>query len=473
LAEAALSYYVSEYGNDDRDGLGEDRSFKTLRRAVDAAKNSNVKRITIIGILDDKSEAAENGESVFAIGDCGDDEIIITGTGDQAAELRGCPGKRVVEIYGPAKFRFEHITISGGDTAAFGGGIFVESGAELTLGTGVTVRDNRALEGGGLYGLGANLYLRGNAAVRNNKVTSDEAGGIQVRSGTFFMGDSAEVSGNTGGGMIFWESSATIEGDARISGNICEFTAAGICLYENSDILLRGNAAVTGNEAGESGGGVGGIRSVFVLIENAKVSNNTTALDGGGIFFVESEIYISGNAEIAGNSAGDDGGGICALESVLAVRGAARIAKNSAGDDGGGIHIADTEFILGESASVEDNTAACGGGVCSELGAYSTVEDNAAVQGNSASGNQGGGGLCVGIDAFMIMKGGIVRNNEAVYGGGVYIEGGGFKHSGGIISDNNAESGGGVFRRTGSFNSTKGILRDNTPEDFAESPEWL
>ncbi|MDR1596562.1 MAG: hypothetical protein LBR99_02545, partial [Treponema sp.] len=176
---AALSYYVSEYGSDDRDGLGEDRSFKTLRRAVDAARNSNVKRITVIGILDDRSEAAENGESVFAIGDCGDDEIIITGFGDRAAELRGGAGKRVVEIYGPAKFRLEHITISGGDTAALGGGIFVENGAELTLGTGVTVRDNRASEGGGLYGLGANLYLRGNAAVRNNRVTTDEAGGIQ------------------------------------------------------------------------------------------------------------------------------------------------------------------------------------------------------------------------------------------------------------------------------------------------------
>ncbi|MDR2738291.1 MAG: right-handed parallel beta-helix repeat-containing protein [Treponema sp.] len=471
--EAALSYYVSEYGSDDLDGLGETLPFKTLRRAVDAAKNSNVKRITVIGILDDKSEAAENGESAFAIGDCGDDEIIITGTGDRAAELRGGTGKRVVEIYGPAKLRFEHITISGGDTAALGGGIFVENGAELTLGTGVTVRDNRASEGGGIYGLGADLYLRGNATIRNNRVTTDEAGGIQIRSGTFFMGDNAEVSGNTGGGIFFWESSATIEGDAHISGNICEFTAAGICLYENSDVVLRGNAAVTGNVAGESGGGAGGIRSVFVLIENAKVSNNTAEYNGGGIFFVESEIYISGNAEIAGNSAANDGGGICAMESVLAVRGASRIAENSAGDDGGGIYIVDTEFILGESASVEDNTAVCGGGVCSELGAYSTIEDNAVVQGNSASGDQGGGGLCVGIDAFMIMKGGIVRNNEAVYGGGVYIGGGEFKHSGGIISDNNAESGGGVFRRIGSFNAANGILRDNTPEDFAEPPEWL
>jgi parallel beta-helix repeat protein len=464
---------VSEHGSDDRDGLGEDRPFKTLRRAVDAAKNSNVKRITVIDILDDRSEAAENGESVFAIGDCGDDEIIITGTADQGSELRGGAGKRVVEIYGPGKFRFEYITISGGDTPALGGGIFIENGAELTLGTGVTVRGNRASEGGGIYGLGANLSLRGNAAVRNNRVATDEAGGIQIRSGTFFMGDNADISGNTGGGIIFWETSATIEGDARISGNICEFTAAGICLYESSDVILRGNAAVTGNVAGESGGGAGGVRSVFVLIENARISDNTAAYDGGGIFFVESEIYIADNAQITGNSAANDGGGICAMGSVLAVRGASRVARNNAGDDGGGIHITDTEFILGESASVEDNTAVCGGGVCSELGAYSTVEDNAVVQGNVASGAQGGGGLCVGIDAFMIMKGGIVRNNEAVYGGGVYIEGGGFKHSGGIISDNSAGSGGGVFRRAGSFNSSGGILRDNAPEDFAESPEWL
>ncbi|WP_010257991.1 right-handed parallel beta-helix repeat-containing protein [Treponema primitia] len=466
------SYYVSVRGSDDQDGLGEDRAFKTLRKAVDAAKNSNTKRITIIGILDDKSEAAGNGESVFAIGDCGPDEILITGTGDgeQAAELRGGKEKRVLEIYGPAKLRFEYITVSGGNTDSIGGGIFFENSAELTLGTGVVVRDNHASEGGGLYGLTANLYLRGNAAIRNNTVSTDEAGGILLRSGSFFMGDNAEVSGNTGGGIVAWGSSVTIEGDARISNNSCEYIAAGLCLYISSDVILRGNAAVTGNTAGQSGGGIGGIQSVFVMLENSRISNNTAVHDGGGLYFVDSEIYVSGNAEITGNSAENDGGGIYAHDSVLAVRGASRIAENSAGDDGGGIYITGTEFFLGESASIEDNEAACGGGVCSELGAYSTMEDNSVVQGNSSS-EQGGGGLCVGINAFMIMKGGIVRNNEAVYGGGVYIEGGGFKHSGGIISDNNAESGGGVFRRSGVFNQTKGILQDNAPDDFAESSE--
>ncbi|MFP3042509.1 right-handed parallel beta-helix repeat-containing protein [Treponema primitia] len=468
------SYYVSARGSDSQDGLGEGRAFKTLRKAVDAAKNSNTKRITVIGILDDKSEAAGIKESVFAIGDCGPDEILITGVGDgeRAAELRGGNGKRVLEIHGPAKLRLEYITVSGGNTDSMGGGIYFESNAELTLGTGVVVRDNHASEGGGIYGIAANLYLCGNAMIRNNEVSTDEAGGILLRLSKLFMGDNAEVSGNTGGGIVAWGSSVTIEGDARISDNSCEYIAAGICLYISSDVILRGNAAVTGNMAGEHGGGIGGIQSVFVMLENSRINNNFAAQDGGGLYFVDSEIDISGNAEITGNSAGNDGGGIYASKSALAVRGASRIAENSAGDDGGGIYIAGTDFILGESASIEDNAAACGGGVCSELGAYSTMEDNSVVQGNSSS-EQGGGGLCVGINAFMIMKGGIVRNNEAVYGGGVYIEGGRFKHSGGIISDNNAEFGGGVFKRSGVFNRTNGILQDNDPDDFPEPSEGV
>jgi hypothetical protein len=95
-----------------------------------------------------------------------------------------------------------------------------------------------------------------------------------------------------------------------------------------------------------------------------------------------------------------------------------------------------------------------------EAGGNLTLADGAVITDNrNADGNMRGGGVYVA--GTLAMTGGVIRNNFAGYGGGVYVAGGGnFTMSGGIISKNTATtSGGGVcIDIDGSFAKTGGTI---------------
>jgi len=66
------------------------------------------------------------------------------------------------------------------------------------------------------------------------------------------------------------------------------------------------------------------------------------------------------------------------------------------------------------------------------------------------------------------MSGGVISNNQATYGGGVYNwPDGNFSLSeNGVISNNNAEVGGGVYN-AGIFNRWGGVISDNTATQYS------
>jgi hypothetical protein len=90
------------------------------------------------------------------------------------------------------------------------------------------------------------------------------------------------------------------------------------------------------------------------------------------------------------------------------------------------------------------------------------------ISGNSlAAGSTGGGGVeAEGEDAVIDMYGGTICNNQAGYGGGVYVRGSTFNFYGGTISNNRALStdGGGihVFGGSAKLNMYGGTICDNT-----------
>ena len=93
---------------------------------------------------------------------------------------------------------------------------------------------------------------------------------------------------------------------------------------------------------------------------------------------------------------------------------------------------------------------------------------NGTISGNSlAAGTTGGGGVeTEGADAVFDMYGGTICNNEAGYGGGVYIRGGTFSFYDGVISNNKAVStdGGGVhvYGSASTLNMYGGSIINNT-----------
>jgi predicted outer membrane repeat protein len=235
------------------------------------------------------------------------------------------------------------------------------------------------------------------------------------------------------------------------------YIGPGARLTAGSGAVIRGNRAF-------SGGGAYVDNGFFIMEADSILAENWAQTDGGGVAVHGSGAIDRKRAANAGVSLGEPGSAV--------IRGNARIEKNSADDDGGGVYSSGGVVIFAEKAKLLHNTSQCGGGLCSERSAFTVVQDKVLVQGNKALGrSQGGGGLCAGVGAGIVMKAGEVRGNSAYLGGGAYLEGGSFKLSGGAITGNEAGHGGGLYRSSGDFTATFGDLSGNRPNDIA-GPNW-
>jgi predicted outer membrane repeat protein len=366
-ARGAAAWHVDPSGDDANDGRREYRAFRTLGRALEAARESDIKRISLAGVLPPDHPGDEG--FAFIIDDTGDEEITITGRPGANAELRGAPGKTTLLISGGSRVRLENLRVTGG-SAAVGGGIYLEAAA-LTLGEGALVWGNRASEGGGgIYAEDSELTMCGNACIRNNEALSDNAGGVFLSWSLFLMRDDAEITGNAGGGVILLYGAGRMEGNASIWRNQCEYDGAGLAAMA-AEFTLAGDARIAGNEAGRH---------------------------GGGIYFEGGLLRISENAQVIGNRA---------------LR-------------GGGVYLDGDETGPGSEPMLDS--------------------------------------------ALMLMKGGEIRDNEAQYGGGVFLREGGVKLSGGRVAGNIAQNGGGLYRSGGTLRITLGVVEANTPNDIPETP---
>jgi hypothetical protein len=443
------SYYVSASGSDTHDGLSEMSAFRTLGKAVELASGGEIKRITVMGVLNNETENSGaktsfwETNSVFEVIDSGDAVITIAGKPGAGATLRGGDGKRVIFIYGDSSICFENILITGGETDEEGGGIFAGDGADITLAKGTVLSGNFAYEGGGMYIEEAYLTLQEDAAIIDNEVSTDECGGVHAVESVVIMEDNSRISGNSGGGLLLVGSEGTMKDNAVIADNVCEYYGGGVFVYQ-SDLSMWGNSQISGNVAGK---------------------------DGGGIWVCEGSLMMYENASINGNEAGRDGGGIGLENSSMALWGYAKITGNRSEDDGGGIHCQRGNVILDGYALLADNEALCGGGLCIENRSSAIIGGAVEISGNRATGSsQGGGGICAGFNSVIEMTGGEVVNNVAVLGGGAYFEGAIFIFDGGSIAGNKAEYGGGIYAKAGSQLKIgdEARIEDNYPDNIEE-----
>jgi hypothetical protein len=312
------AYYVKASGDDGNDGLSGEAPFRTLAKAVDAARTGAVRHIIVVGTLNEASEVSPGRElpcfldgTVFYIRDSGAEPLVISGQAD--ARLEGSPDKRVIAVTGESNIRFENIVITGGGTAGAGqgGGVYAFNRVRLTLGPGAEVRDNRAAYGGGLCVEGAFLVLEGG-------LIADNAAGVQG-GGVFVLGDDGIPAKFT-----------------ITAGQVLDNTASGL--------------------AGEAGGGVY-VRGGVLLMYGGEIAGNSAGDDnGGGIFIKNGDLKVGGGA-IHGNS----GGGVYALNSIFKMTGG-EIRGNRAEYNGGGVSFYEGRFTM-FGGGINGNSAAAGGGV--------------------------------------------------------------------------------------------------------------
>ncbi|MCL2361480.1 MAG: hypothetical protein FWC73_06675 [Defluviitaleaceae bacterium] len=372
-------------------------------------------------------------------------------------------------VTGGATVLYLHGGTIGGNTPAHanqaetGGGVWVGNGASFYM-------THFNMPGGGVIP-GAGAIIGNYAVYALNNITHSGGGGVDVRgNNSVFTMTAGQIANNTsytvGGGVKVYNG-----GDFQFSGGeITHNTADGVSpsgsgggvhVTRNSSFTMSGDANIYGNAStNNSGGGVHTNGGAFTM-NGGYIENNTAENHGGGVALWSSGTnspmhFTMFDGIIRDNFAINDGGGVYVGGAVEFNMSGGYIYYNEA-TNGGGVWVGGLRLI--NNNVIHSTFNMTGGVIGGESGLYDTFGAPYTL-GNTAV---NGGGVWVGDNAFfnlgatVLMMGanansGLITGNEATGtasndgGGGVHVEGGAiFRMRDGVIQDNDAYFGGGVF----------------------------
>lgn len=197
--------------------------------------------------------------------------------------------------------------------------------------TGVTIRNGRALTGGGLSNV-AVLTLSDSVVTANESV--HDSGGV-FNGGTLTIAGSQvsdNVAGATGGGVYNVHRLTVV--NSTISDNTAATEAGGLYNLFLTSVMTITNSTLRDNEAG-AGGAIynnGGLVTVYGSTLNG---NKAVALHGGGVYNV-GDLYFN-DSTMSNNRAANFGGGVFSEPAGVTQFNSATVAFNQADDDGDGI----------------------------------------------------------------------------------------------------------------------------------------
>lgn len=301
-------------------------------------------------------------------------DLTIRGYGAATTTLDG-GGTGVTLNVEAANLVVSDLTVTGGYTEGFGGGIGAEN-TDLRL-CAAAVTDNEAAFGGGVYVAKGTLEVEGGTFSGNTARTDGGAVGtgatLVTIVGATFEGNESTYSG----GAMF----ANIEGDVAVYGTTFDGNVTG---YEGGAVSFNGYTAGTGacfvdttftaNHADYAGGAVSsnGWGSMSFGYEGCLFDGNTADFGGGAIAYQQwgTDVSVTVDTLFTGNRSGDHGGAI---------------------DLSGGWGVLDASFY---QTTFDGNSALLAGAI------------------------QAGG---VGTEILRIVDG-AVTSNRASWAGGVYID---------------------------------------------------
>ncbi|MCL2560318.1 MAG: hypothetical protein FWE07_07495, partial [Turicibacter sp.] len=447
----------------------------------------------------------------------GDRHVIITSSGTNLSNHTHVSAPFVINrttgtgrhfyVTDGATLTLSQIVLDGGSPAegtARGGVDVIGGTSQLVMQNGSMIRNNRAVNGGGVLITGGTFNLHGGEIYANiahsgagvfltnaNMNQSDghihhnraiatlghvsattRGGGVALNGTSTFDMTNGEIHNNytqgaelqNSGGNGVWmgdETTFNMSGNARIHTNGRTSpgpnVVGGVFLLNSATLNMSGDAQLVDNWGEGSGGGIRARNNATVnLSGNATVARNrTTNLQAGGVMLENnSTLDMSDNALVYDNTAVQNAGGVeLRNTAVMTMTDNARIAGNRAGLHGGGMRMLDTSRL--------------------------TMSDQAIIEGNLAgmTGTGGGGGLHVagnalagGVPRVVISDDVIIRNNRAHNGGGLHWNTAGiFNMTGGYIYGHTRQSvndvpivdGGGINAVNGTLNVSGGTIREN------------
>ncbi len=294
----------------------------------------------------------------------------------------------IMFVLNGAMVNMSNVTIEGGSTTGYGGGIYVSSGGALALINGVVTNNIAAYSGGGIFNAGSLILL---STVVSNNQAGVSCGGV----------DSAQTTSITILNSSFRNNTAQVNG-----GGLC-IAALAVSL---SNVLLSENQASTGN-----GGGMEYYSSGSISIDHLDAYMNLAGGYGGGIANENSDMTLS-DSNIGGNTARSFGGGIASIASNTSLQMFnSAVYNNSAWTDGGGVVTAYSALLTMTNVTVAHNLAGGNGGGIDSTNAWLfnvTIDGNQADADNNGSGD--GGGLYIpGFNTVHMANSAVGANTDA------------------------------------------------------------
>jgi len=333
-----------------------------------------------------------------------------------------------------------------------GGGIRVSG--PLLITSSIVSYNEAKQNGGGVYSSGT-LHITGSTVSGNAAISSGGGIYSSNTTADAVVVDGGVISGNwttDNGGGIFSNaanSKVTIRNDAKITGNGKDgngvvTTNNGGGVYVKSSLQIIGST-VSGNAAISSGGGIysNNTTADAVVVDGGVISGNWTTGDGGGIYVIgaNSAITLRNNAQITGNGKDNSGtvstrrGGGIHTSGTLSITGST-ISCNAAINNGGGIYcsnatanavVIDSSVISGNWTTDITSGFGYGGGIYASGAAGTvTIKNNTQITGNGLDDRgivltkDGGGIYSSGL--LHITNSTVSCNAASRNGGGIYLQ---------------------------------------------------
>ncbi len=349
-----------------------------------------------------------------------------------------------------------------GGSATNGGGIYVNSGASLTL-SGVKLYECKATSYGGAIYADEHSAVTVTGSVIHTCTAS--RGGAIYSFGTLTLDGGSKIystSASYGGDVGFAGSTMTVQNTSifettasTYGGGI--YIAQGAAVDVATTVTLGAGTLVNMCAAEGNGGGIC-VTGGECILQNGATVTYCNATFGGGVSVLQQGKLVLSDATITQCQATSNGGGIQANGTTASVtlKAYATVERNTTDYYGGGIYLAGSVSLTMEAnTTIERNTAASGGGIYAIYGASVSLS-GATISGNTATDSRGGG---IYTSCPLTMANTRVENNTAATdGGGIYAaSGANLALSGGTsVRSNKAANGGGLYLVSGAQTSLAG-----------------
>ena len=347
--------YVSSRKEDSKETGTRAEPYKSVARAMNALLDKDTDyTILVDGELTGAQEIPASVTTANA------SSITIQGrTGSGTDKINGNNEGTALTIRTAVPVTIKNLKITGGKNASGnGGGIYMASGSNVTLGAGALVGDltqttasatscgNYASYGGGIYNEGS-LTLGSGSIVRHN-YANPFGGGIWNEGGSVTIKEGAEISYNCAG------ISDARGGGIRSGGSGSSLTMEGGTISHNSVSHWGGGVMIQGSVFTMTGG---------TISFNKSTGSSSIGAGGGGIWIDDGTFKMSGDSILSGNEANNKGGGIHVehAEATVEILGGT-ISGNNASVSGGAISNNLGKITI-SGGTIENNSAANGGAV--------------------------------------------------------------------------------------------------------------